>query len=116
MRVHLPSPESSTQPEREESPGSFRLAELEQPGAYDAAPVPEAGDGGEIEVPRIGGGIQYLEPLAVSSHHAVLYTVMHHLYEMPGARGAAIEIAVLGGESFIDGLQVIEDLFRAAHH
>src|SRR5580704_14258889 len=43
------------------------------------------------------GVLQDVEPFRVRGHQAVLDAVVYHLYEVAGTRGAAVEIALLGG-------------------
>src|SRR5579859_2012594 len=80
------------------------------------------------------GVLEDVEALGVSGHEAVLDAVVNHFYEMAAARGAAVEIAFLGGaadffaprsarniaaagrECFENGIEILDDIFFAANH
>ena len=118
--VQRPSPESETWPENFDS---FAILDKEtavrskQPGGDDAAAPPDFGDVAEVEIVlvvlgiaerrRFGidlfrvladvGVLQDGEALGIGGHDAVLDAVVHHLDEVTGAVGAAVQIAVFGG-------------------
>jgi hypothetical protein len=43
------------------------------------------------------GAVKNVQPLGERGHHPVLDAVVHHLHEVAGTRGAAVEIALLLG-------------------
>ena len=42
------------------------------------------------------GGVEDIKPFRIRGHHAVFDAVMHHLDEMPGAIGPAMQVALFG--------------------
>src|SRR6266513_1389338 len=78
--------------------------EVEEPGRDDGAAPPNLGDVGDVEVvAQVGVEVlrarvpEDVEPLGVRLHEPVLDAVVDHLDEVAGARGTAVEVAVLGG-------------------
>ena len=118
--VHRPSPESETRPAKSESVASFDQGgcrQVKQPRGDHAAAPPHLRDVTQIEVVlvvlgvaqgrRFGvdlvgsladvGAAQDAQPLGVGGHDAVLDAVVHHLDEVAGAVGPAVQVALLGG-------------------
>src|ERR1700722_13134849 len=127
---------------------------VEEPGSDYAAAAPDFSDIGQIEfvlivlgvAQRCGFGVALLLLLAdvgvledvkafgVGGHQAVFDAVVDHLYEVPGAGRAAVEVAVFGGsdgffsagsaihvaatrrERFENGVEVFDDIVFAADH
>src|SRR5215472_1788984 len=98
-----------------------RSREIKQPGGNDAAAAPDLRDLCQFEIvlkvfriPQrrrfsvddtgLFPGIRCLEdrePLRVGCHYAVFDAVVHHLDEVAGTAGAAMEIALLGGSPIL---------------
>ena len=78
--------------------------------------------------------LQNINPFRIGCHESVLDPVVHHLHEMPGTCGAAVEVALFGGtadflaprrsrcispsgsQGFEDGIEMLDDLIRTADH
>ena len=116
--------------------------EVEEPRPDDRPAAPHLGDVGEVEVVAVlrreflgVGRLEDVETFGVGLHQAVLDAVVDHLHVVAGARGAAVEVAVLGGRAgdglaaggaldvadargqrLEDRVEVLHGLIRAAHH
>src|ERR1700688_2158234 len=84
--------------------GQRHRREVEQPRRDDTAAAPELGDVGEVELEamplrqlRRAGVGKDVEALGVGLHQAVLDAVVHHLDEVPGAGGTAMQVSKGGG-------------------
>src|SRR5208282_2705477 len=84
--------------------GQRHGGEIEQPGTDHAAPAPDFGDVGQVQVVAMffrnflaGGILENVEALGIGLHDPVLDAVVHHLYEVAGAGGAAVDITVFRG-------------------
>ena len=120
VTVQRPSPESLTRPENSASVGRLLQrggGEVEQPRRDDAAASPHLRDlarcrgrTGRLGVAQrrglgVGGlraradvgVVQDVEPLGVRGHERVLDAVVHHLHEVAGAGGSAVQVAHLLG-------------------
>ncbi len=95
--------------------GEGQLGQVEQPGAHHRPVAPHVGHLVQVEA-ELGGAVEQGEALGVGLEHAVLDAVVDHLHEMPGADGADVGIAVLGGQGQEDGLEALDGLALAADH
>ena len=135
--VQRPSPESETRPPNFARVGSLISAmavQVEQPRGDHAAAPPDLGDVGEIEVVLVVLGIaqrrrfgvdgmrascrhwprcRIVHALGIGGHHAVLDAVVHHLDEMAGAVGPAVQIALLGRAAGLLAARRARDVARA---
>ena len=102
--------------------------------AHHAAAPPDFGDVGEVQIEALlfgklfaGGVFEDVEAFGIGLHQSVLDAVVHHLDEVSGAGGAAVDIAFFGGAGQLvaargagnvaaSGSQRFEDRIELLHH
>ena len=84
--------------------GQRHRRQIEQPRTDHAAAPPDFRDVGQVQIVAdffrqvfAGRVLENVEALGIGLHHAVLDAVVHHLHEVPGAGGAAVDVAVFRG-------------------
>src|SRR6185312_1527583 len=115
--------------------------EIEQPRTDDAAPPPDLGYVSKVQIIllifrelRLIRIAEDVETFGVGLHDAVFNSVMNHLHEVASAgrptvnvavfrsagdlltAGSAWNLAAARGESFENGIELVEGFFRAADH
>src|SRR5204862_2601436 len=108
---------------------------------HNASAPPDLGDVGQVQIVAdvfgqvfAGCILEDVEALGIGLHHSVLDAVVHHLDEVSGARGPAVDVSVFGGAAHFfasgsacdvapagrqglkDGIEAADGIFRSADH